>query len=64
MRALLPRPRQVPPFHGDPLTFSYWLVSNLPLDDRTRQRLLQAKTGAVPAALTASRVLPQLASTT
>ena len=36
---------QVPAFMGDPLALSYWLVSNLPLDDAVRQQLLEAHSG-------------------
>ncbi|GAB4813547.1 hypothetical protein N2152v2_000593 [Parachlorella kessleri] len=36
----------VPAFRGDPLALSYWLVSNLPLDDSTRQQLLEAHSAA------------------
>lgn len=35
---------QVRQLQGDPLALSYWLASNLPLEDDTRQRLLEAPT--------------------
>lgn len=33
---------QVRQLQLDPLALSYWLASNLPLEDDTRQRLLEA----------------------
>lgn len=39
--AMAPKVRQL---QGDPLALSYWLASNLPLEDDTRQRLLEAPT--------------------
>ena len=35
---------QVRQLQADPLALSYWLASNLPLEDGTRQRLLEAPT--------------------
>ena len=35
---------QVRQLQLDPLALSYWLASNLPLEDDTRQRLLEAPT--------------------
>lgn len=35
---------QVQHVRADPLALSYWLASNLPLEDHTRQRLLEAPT--------------------
>ena len=32
-------------FEGNPLELSYFLLSNLPVDDDVRQQLLEAKTG-------------------
>lgn len=37
-------PMQVRHVQADPLVLSYWLASNLPLEDGTRQRLLEAPT--------------------
>lgn len=35
---------QVRHVQADPMALSYWLASNLPLEDDTRQRLLEAPT--------------------
>ena len=32
---------QAKAFQGDPLALSYWLASNMPLEDDTRQKLLE-----------------------
>lgn len=39
-------PPQAKEFQGDPLDLSYWLASNLPLEDDTRQKLLEAGSAA------------------